>query len=63
MTKEILSYFNFHIIPFSKEVKIEKMIKLPSIDNHLKSLTQLAEIKGQFFPENQEQVKVVLSGY
>jgi type II secretory pathway predicted ATPase ExeA len=44
--REVLSYFNFGSLPFTKEVPENQLLLLPSIDRALKSLFLLLSLRG-----------------
>lgn len=46
MNKEILSFFSLSGMPFGKEIKSQDLLSLPGVENHLRSLLLLAEVKG-----------------
>jgi len=46
MNKKILSYFNLTHLPFSKEIRTEQLLKLPSVENALNSARLLVETRG-----------------
>lgn len=46
MSKKMLSYFNLTDIPFSKEIKTEQLVKLPSVEKALNSVKLLVETRG-----------------
>ena len=46
MTKECLSFYNLTKIPFTKEIKTENLINLPSVERSLMQASLLVETKG-----------------
>ncbi|RKX73579.1 MAG: hypothetical protein DRP87_18670 [Spirochaetes bacterium] len=45
-TQELLSHFNLTALPFSKEIPVEQLLKLPSLQRAFKSLQLLVETRG-----------------
>lgn len=46
MNRELCSFYNLTGLPFTKEIKVENLHMLPSVDASLKKLKLLIEIKG-----------------
>jgi len=46
MTKECLSYYNLTENPFSKEIKVEDLLNLPSVEKATKQIGFLTDTKG-----------------
>ena len=46
MTKECLSFYNLTKVPFTKEIKTENLINLPSVERALMQANLLVETKG-----------------
>jgi type II secretory pathway predicted ATPase ExeA len=46
MNKKMLSYFNLTDIPFSREIRTEQLIELPSVETALSSAKLLIETRG-----------------
>jgi type II secretory pathway predicted ATPase ExeA len=46
MNKEQLSYFNLSSVPFTKEIEVNKLQKLPTIERALEALEMFIQIRG-----------------
>ncbi len=46
MNKEMLSFFNLSSIPFTKEIDVNRLQKLPTIERALETLEMFIEMKG-----------------
>lgn len=46
MNRELLSYFNLSKLPFTKELAVDALSRLPSVESNLKKLHMLAEVRG-----------------
>jgi general secretion pathway protein A len=46
MTKELMSYFNFSGLPFTKEIPAERLLSLPTIERALASVRLLVQTRG-----------------
>ena len=44
--QELLSYFNLHSLPFTKEIPLEQLQLLPSVEKSLQTLMLLAQTRG-----------------
>ena len=46
MTKEFLSYFNLHSLPFTKEIAVSELLNLPTVEKVRVSLKTLIQTRG-----------------